>query len=84
MKETREEVASQSNPESAELIRQIPVGLHVVEDTPVDLDAEGPDPGELVGRALGVAERPDTIISADTLARLKEWATRNESFWSRA
>jgi hypothetical protein len=84
IKEAREQVASQSDPETAELIRQIPVGLHVVEDTPVNLETEGPAPGELIGRALAVAERPDNGISSETLARVKEWAARDESFFSRA
>jgi len=84
MKEAREQVASQSDPETAELIRQIPVGLLVVEDTPVDLETEGPSPGELIGRALGAAENPDNGISSRTLALVKEWAAREESFFGRA
>ena len=45
---------------------------------------EGPTAGELIGRALGVAEQPDSGISSETLARLKEWAGRNGSVFGRA
>jgi RNA polymerase sigma factor (sigma-70 family) len=84
MKQAQEAVASQSDPEIAGLIRQIPVGLHSVEDAPVDLETEGPGPAELIGRAFGVAEHPDNGISSETLVRLKEWAARDGSFFGRA
>ena len=77
-RQARDEIARTVDPEIGELIRKIPVGLHVIDDTPVDLDAEV-DPREFIGRAIGIASRSDSGISADSLARVTEMFRRESS-----
>ncbi len=79
----RDEIADKVDPEIADLIRQIPIGLHALEDTPIDLEAKA-EPLEFIGRAVGVAERADNGISAESLARVKELLRRESSMLDRA
>jgi RNA polymerase sigma factor (sigma-70 family) len=82
LRQAREEVASKADPQIAELLRQVPIELRMMEDKPRDVGTDV-DPRELLGRAILVAERSDGEISADSIRRAQELMAQEQSLLSR-